>query len=191
MPKIALSLLLLLHILSAAYAATCNGGTPTSSGGLNAACKKLSNSKFCIKLLRPYASQFQDNDPHKMGHAAISATLSRAQAARAFMIRQITEPEINSAERAAIQGCLNKVGSSVDSLKQAARDFNNMEKAEGDQRAAHKKTVVRKIFSSRMAQNACYDMLNGAEVDGEVVKEVRQEAEEAAKASVIAQFFVK
>lgn len=43
------------------------------SSDLETACEKSSDVKFCTELLKPYVSQFVDNDSNKMGYAAISA----------------------------------------------------------------------------------------------------------------------
>ncbi|KAI3471058.1 hypothetical protein Pfo_027721 [Paulownia fortunei] len=187
MAKVAFTMLLLLQIVCATYAAAA------SDAQLEAACKRTSHVKFCVNLLQPYASQFEDNDPDKMGYAAISATLAQAQAARAFMVRQSTDTEASAAERAALKHCLDKVGDSVDSLHQAAREFDEMRGTKDEQREYHRKKVINRINSSSNDQNACSDLFkkNRKKVGDEIAAAVRRQAAEAAQASFVAQAFIQ
>ncbi|KAK4436364.1 hypothetical protein Salat_0800100 [Sesamum alatum] len=180
-------MLLLLQIVVAAAISDAQ-----HSGGLTAACKRTSDVDFCMHLLHPYADQFEDNDPNKMGYAAISAALSAAHEAQAFTVRQTTEPELCSEGRAAVMGCLKNLDASAESLRQASYEFDEMEGADEQKREVHRKNVISKIMSSIKDQKACSDSLkkNSTLTGDEILQYVGQQADEAAQAGVVAQAFI-
>ncbi|KAL2248587.1 UNVERIFIED_CONTAM: hypothetical protein Sindi_2332400 [Sesamum indicum] len=183
-------MLLLLQIIIVVAAVVLD---TQSSGGLTAACTRTSDVGFCMHLLEPYADQFEDNDPNKMGYAAISAALSRAHEAQAFTVRQTTEPGLCSLGRAAVMGCLKNLDASAESLRLASFEFDEMEGAEEQKREVHRSNVMNKIVTAINDQKACSDSLkkNSTLIGYEIIQKVGEQADEAARAGVLAQAFIQ
>ncbi|KAG6384208.1 hypothetical protein SASPL_155989 [Salvia splendens] len=161
------------HILLFLFPIVYAGAQASTDGGVEAACQKTSNASFCAELLVPYASQFVDNDANKMGYAALSAALAQVQSARAYMVRQTTEPTTTEKERAAVTSCLGDIGNSDDSLRNASQEFDLFRAAKGEQRTSHGESVIKMIASARNDLTSCSDLLkkNNDVVGARIVSE--------------------
>ncbi|KAG8362881.1 hypothetical protein BUALT_Bualt01G0065200 [Buddleja alternifolia] len=184
MTKSTFVVLLLLQIVCASYAAVPNGG------GLAAACKKSSNVNFCGTLLQPFAAQFSDNVPLKMGHAVAAATLAKSQAAKTFIAGQANNAKLNANQKAAVKVCLDKVEKSLDSLKHAAREFDKMQGSKGPKRVEYRNKVIGRLTLSSNEQMACFNSMKAAGA-GDIVQKVMQHVDEGAKAGFVAQSFIQ
>lgn len=112
----AMLLLLLLHI-------GCAGA------GVEEACKKASDAKFCATLLQAQA----EKEPVKTGLAAMNATLGRVDELREFMVRQAVQEQTTPEELAALSGCLCNVGEAEGGVKVALQTLNETKGAERDE----------------------------------------------------------
>ncbi|KAK4480602.1 hypothetical protein RD792_013680 [Penstemon davidsonii] len=191
MAKFTLPMFLLLQVVLAAAATTATPSTTNFAPRVTEVCNSTlfsDNHEFCLKLLNPYASQLKDADPNKLAHVAISACLSKAQSSKAYMAQQATVIDMSASQRAAIKDCLDKVTDSIDSLRQAAREFEEMRQVKGDEQEYHMENVIGKIVSSGDDQKACSDLLygvHGIEIDGHIIQQVQEQAKEAAEASLV------
>lgn len=118
----AMLLLLLLHI-------GCAGA------GVEEACKKASDAKFCATLLQAQAqaSELAEKEPVKTGLAAMNATLGRVDELREFMVRQAVQEQTTPEELAALSGCLCNVGEAEGGVKVALQTLNETNGAERDE----------------------------------------------------------
>lgn len=157
-------------------------GEARSTSGLEMACQKSSDVKYCMALLNPYASQFEDNDPDKMAFAAISSAVAQAQAMRAYMVRQTTDQE-----RSAVNECLASAASSDNSLRMASQEFDQIK---GDEQ--RKQNVLKMIDSAKADQSACSDSLKKHTdlVGRGVIAEALRLADRSVQASSLAHVFL-
>lgn len=167
-------------------------GEARSTTGLETACQKSSDVKYCMALLKPYASQFEDNHPKKMGFAAISSAVAHVQAMRAYMVRQTTEPETTEQERSAVKECLGTAASSDNSLRMASQEFDQM-KDEHKHDEQRKQNVAKMIDSAKADQSACSDSLKKHTdlVGGGVIGEAVRLADRSVQACSLAHIFVQ
>ncbi|KAG8362882.1 hypothetical protein BUALT_BualtUnG0028000 [Buddleja alternifolia] len=191
MEKVTFAALLLLQIICTTYVAAAVAKSSSSHGGaLKAACRKTPYANFCMTLLQPYATVLKGNDPYTFGHAAISASLEHAEGAQSFITQEEKDENLTADQRAALHGCLENVGYSVEALRQAKAEFEKSREAVNEKtRENHVNKSTNRLTVSSNDQSACYDSLNGA--GGEMVRKVRENVDGAAKAGYVAKSLIQ
>ncbi|KAL1535510.1 hypothetical protein AAHA92_28281 [Salvia divinorum] len=96
----------------------------SSDGGVDAACRKAPDARFCASLLQPHASKLSDADDEETGMAAVNATFKRVDELRKFMVDEAVREQSTAEEMDALGDCLVNVGNGEGALEVALHTLN-------------------------------------------------------------------
>ncbi|KAH6802290.1 hypothetical protein C2S51_033736 [Perilla frutescens var. frutescens] len=150
-----------------------------AGAGLDAACKKAEDAKFCAWLLQPYAAQLADNNPVKTGLAAMNATLRRVDELREYMVHEAVQEQTSPEELNTLSHCLSNVGNGEGALEVAVQLLNQTEGAERDE--------LLKIESAKSELTICLQSLKNHKTMQQAVREALRLTEESLLACSVAQ----
>ncbi|KAH6805594.1 hypothetical protein C2S51_030425 [Perilla frutescens var. frutescens] len=151
-----------------------------ADAGLDAACKKAQDAKFCASLLKPYAAQLADNNPVKAGLAAMNATLRRVDELREYMVHEAVQEQTSPEELDTLSHCLSNVGNGEGALEVAVQLLNQTEGAERDE-------LLKMIESAKSELTICLHSLTNHKTIQQALREALRLTEESLLACSVAQ----
>ncbi|XP_057528165.1 pectinesterase inhibitor 10-like [Amaranthus tricolor] len=124
MSQIHLIFLLFIYLLiSPSFSSTKTNNTTYSF--VISACNTTRYPTLCTKTCLPYATKI-DNDPRKLAGVSLSAALTATTTASSALTELSNRENLGEYEAGVVQDCIENVGDSIDDVKKAIKEVNDL-----------------------------------------------------------------
>ncbi|OIV93506.1 hypothetical protein TanjilG_21759 [Lupinus angustifolius] len=172
--KLGFSLLflnLILYIAATAESAVSKRSNPTEF--IKSSCKSTLYQTLCVHCLIGYANSIRQSE-QQLAIAALNVSLSWTQSCASFVKKNTNIRGIKPREHRAMQDCVANIDSSVDSLRQSARELHLMgNNAISEKFDWHMSNVQTWVSAALTYQSTCLDGFAGPQMDGKLKVAIR------------------
>lgn len=169
------SVLALLVVVSALYIAGVAGsaaGRSASTSFIKAKCSATQYPALCVQSLSVYASAIQKS-PKQLANTALTVSLTKAQAAKAFVSKLGKMKGMKAREVEAVHDCLEEMNDSIDRLSTSVKELDEAGKSKGQDFLWHMSNVDTWVSAALTDENTCVDGFAGRALDGKIKTSIR------------------